>query len=222
LYLADRNQKGKTCDFTDQLRFQRRKEGIQLIKKKRGESGYYWGRERDNSATTLDGVISGFGLDQATERLLDVVAATMGLILFAPIRLIVSIAAGSQGPIFVSEMKYGYDDQAINVVRFRVVSNPRATQIGQILNQTGMRRAHSLSEVLPDISFMPADVIDDGLDDVGLHAVEHLRNARLPSAAGFPGQCQVLNYSTPRGRLGNSGTPRVSFHRRDRYCGDRQ
>ena len=65
------------------------------------------------SAAPLDSVLSGFGLDEATESALDVIVVTIGLILFAPILLIVSIAA-KRGPIFVREMKYGYDDQAIS------------------------------------------------------------------------------------------------------------
>jgi len=45
---------------------------------------------------------------------------------------------------------------------------------------------------------------------------------RLPSAARFPGQPQVLSYSTSLGRSGNSGTLRASCRQDDRCCGDRQ
>jgi lipopolysaccharide/colanic/teichoic acid biosynthesis glycosyltransferase len=75
----------------------------------------------------------------------------MGLTLFAPILLIISIAVklGSRGPIFVRETKYRYD-RAIKVLKFRVVArtNPRVTQVGQILNQTGIDELPQLFDVL--------------------------------------------------------------------------
>jgi lipopolysaccharide/colanic/teichoic acid biosynthesis glycosyltransferase len=110
------------------------------------------GRVRHKSATILDGVVSSFGLDETTKRVLDVVTATMGLILFAPILLIISIAVklGSRGPIFVRDTKYRYDNRAIKVLKFRVVArtNRRVAQLGQILNQTGIDELPQLFDVL--------------------------------------------------------------------------
>jgi hypothetical protein len=113
-----------------------------------------WGIMRPEGAkfaTIQDGVVSGFGLDEATKRVLDVVAATMGLTLFAPILLIISIAVklGSRGPIFI-QTKYRYDNRAMKVLKFRVVArtSPRVAQLGQILNQTGIDELPQLFDVL--------------------------------------------------------------------------
>ena len=46
----------------------------------------------DRNAPALDDVVAAFRLKKRTERIFDVVAAAMGLILFTPILLITSIA----------------------------------------------------------------------------------------------------------------------------------
>jgi lipopolysaccharide/colanic/teichoic acid biosynthesis glycosyltransferase len=80
-------------------------------------------------ATIQDGVVSGFGLDEATKRVLDVVAATMGLTLFAPILLIISIAVklGSRGPIFI-QTKYRYDNRAMEILGIFWRAGPAGAQ----------------------------------------------------------------------------------------------
>jgi lipopolysaccharide/colanic/teichoic acid biosynthesis glycosyltransferase len=82
----------------------------------------------------------------------------MGLILFAPILLIASIAIklDSRGPIFIRKTLYRYDNRAIKVLKFRVVTtcvegdriNPRVTQVGQILSETGIDELPQLFNVL--------------------------------------------------------------------------
>jgi len=106
-------------------------------------------RDGDKSATIQDRIVPGFGLDDAIKRALDVVVAAMGLILFAPILLIISMAVilGSRGPIFIREAKSAYDNRAIRVLKFRV-ANARVTQVGQFLNQTGIDELPQLFDVL--------------------------------------------------------------------------
>ena len=118
--------------------------------------GYLWGVMRpdsDNSAAVQDGVVPSFELSDGTKRVLDVVVASIGIILFSPILLVIAVAVklGSRGPIFVRETKSAYDNRAIEVLRFRVVAariNPRVTQVGQILSQTGIDELPQLFDVL--------------------------------------------------------------------------
>jgi undecaprenyl-phosphate galactose phosphotransferase/putative colanic acid biosynthesis UDP-glucose lipid carrier transferase len=96
------------------------------------------------------------GLDQWTKRILDIILATMGLILFAPILLLTSLAItlDSSGPILIREALPGINNKAIGVLRFRVAFaagnriNPRMTRVGQILSLTGIDELPQLTDVL--------------------------------------------------------------------------
>jgi polysaccharide biosynthesis protein PslA len=118
-----------------------------------GNSGGVMRPGSDNSAAVQAGDIPSFDLNEAIKRVLDVVAAIIGIILFAPILVTISLAVklGSRGPIFVRETKYGYDNRAIKVLKFRVMAariNLRVTQVGQILSQTGIDELPQLFDVL--------------------------------------------------------------------------
>jgi len=91
------------------------------------------------------------GLDEWTKRVIDIVIATMGLVLFAPILLLAAMAISleSAGPIFVSEALPGRS----RAIRFRVTCpagtiNPRLTRVGQILRLTGIDELPQLINVL--------------------------------------------------------------------------
>jgi lipopolysaccharide/colanic/teichoic acid biosynthesis glycosyltransferase len=91
---------------------------------------------------------------ELAKRVVDIVVATMGLILFAPILLLVSLAISldSEGPILIREALPG--NQAIRVLKFRVAFaagyriNPRMTPVGQILSLTGIDELPQLINVL--------------------------------------------------------------------------
>ena len=92
------------------------------------------------------------GLDEWTKRIVDIVLATMGLVLFSPVILLAAMAISfeSAGPIFVSEALSGSNNRAI---RFRVTCpagniNPRVTRVGQILSLTGIDELPQLINVL--------------------------------------------------------------------------
>jgi lipopolysaccharide/colanic/teichoic acid biosynthesis glycosyltransferase len=95
-------------------------------------------------------------LDQWTKRVVDMVVATMGLILFAPILLLafLAISLDSGGPIFIREALPGCNNQAIRALKFRVAFaagnriNPRMTRVGQILSLTGIDELPQLINVL--------------------------------------------------------------------------
>jgi lipopolysaccharide/colanic/teichoic acid biosynthesis glycosyltransferase len=105
-------------------------------------------------ATIQDEVVPVIGLDQWTKRVVDIILATMGLVLFAPILLLVSLAISldSRGPIFIRNALPG--NHAIRVLKFRVAFaagnriNPRMTRVGQILSLTGIDELPQLINVL--------------------------------------------------------------------------
>jgi lipopolysaccharide/colanic/teichoic acid biosynthesis glycosyltransferase len=105
--------------------------------------------------TIQEEVVAVIGLDGWTKRILDIILATMGLILFAPILLLVSLAIrlDSGSPIFIREA-LGSNNKAIRVLRFRVAFaagnriNPPMTRIGQILSLTGIDELPQLIDVL--------------------------------------------------------------------------
>lgn len=67
------------------------------------------------------------GLNQAAKRVVDVILATMGLVLFAPSLVLVSVAIGLDcgSPVFVREILSAGHNQAIRVLKFRVASGNR-------------------------------------------------------------------------------------------------
>jgi polysaccharide biosynthesis protein PslA len=107
-------------------------------------------------ATIQDEVVPVIGLDQWTKRVVDIILATMGLILFAPILLLAFLALSldSGGPVFIREALPGSNNLASRVLKFRVACaagnriNRRMTQVGQILSLTGIDELPQLINVL--------------------------------------------------------------------------
>ena len=99
--------------------------------------------------TIQDEVVPVIGLGQWTKRVVDIVVATMGLILFAPILLLASLAISldSEGPILIRE---ALPEKAIRVLKFRVGNrtNPCMTRVGQILSLAGIDELPQLFNVL--------------------------------------------------------------------------
>ena len=99
--------------------------------------------------TIEDEVVAPIGLDHWTKRVVDIVVATVGLILFAPIFLLASVAISldSQGPILIREALPG--NQAIRALKFRVAfAAGNRTRVGQILSLTGIDELPQLINVL--------------------------------------------------------------------------
>jgi undecaprenyl-phosphate galactose phosphotransferase/putative colanic acid biosynthesis UDP-glucose lipid carrier transferase len=108
-------------------------------------------------ATVQDEAVPVIWLDQWTKRLVDIIVATLGLILFAPILLLASLAISleSGGPIFVRETLAGCNNRAIRAIKFRVtyaagnrLSRRRMTQVGKILSLTGIDELPQFINVL--------------------------------------------------------------------------
>ena len=95
---------------------------------------------------------------QGAKRIFDIVAATIALLVLSPLILVVSVAIKltSRGPVFIRERGYGYNNRAIQVLKFRCTTacteanciNSRVTQVGQVLRRTGINGLPQLFNVL--------------------------------------------------------------------------
>jgi len=107
-------------------------------------------------ATIEDEIASVARFDQCIKRVIDIVVATVGLILFTPVFLLASLAISidSPGLIFIREALPGCNNKPIRVFKFRVAFaagnriNPRMTRVGQILTLTGIDELPQLINVL--------------------------------------------------------------------------
>jgi polysaccharide biosynthesis protein PslA len=93
------------------------------------------------------------GLRDRTRRILDIVTAIAGLILFAPILLIISIAIKLHypGPILSRKILHGYKNRPIEVLKFRAHAegeNSRLTWLGCVVTQSGVDELPQLINVL--------------------------------------------------------------------------
>jgi polysaccharide biosynthesis protein PslA len=87
-------------------------------------------------------------LTLVTKRVLDLVVATIGLLLFSPILIITSITIklDSRGPVFSRKTLYGYKNRSIRVFKFR--SMTRLSNVSQALCRTGIGDLPRLFNVL--------------------------------------------------------------------------
>jgi len=121
-------------------------------------------------------------IDHRIKRLLDLVGASVVLVLLAPLLLAIAllVAITSSGPVFYAQTRYGLDGRPFNMLKFRTMTvtedgatpglqqarrgDPRVTPLGRIL------RRWSLDE-LPQLF----NVLDGSMSLVGPrpHAVDH-------------------------------------------------
>jgi len=102
--------------------------------------------------------------DLFIKRTFDLIFATVGLILLAPLYLIVSIAIklDSPGPVFFHQTRHGFNNEDIRVLKFRsmttmedgdqfteaVKNDQRVTRIGRIIRSTNIDELPQLINVL--------------------------------------------------------------------------
>jgi len=111
---------------------------------------------QDSPSAARDGTELMLGSERI-HRIFNFVAAATGVILFAPIFLVTSIAIklDSHGPIFIREPKFGPGDRRIQLFKFRLVSGcgdgntpARLTRVGRVLCETGIDELPQLFNVL--------------------------------------------------------------------------
>lgn len=110
---------------------------------------------RGESKATVLSDASAFALSERTKRVVDIAVAMMGLVFFAPILLITSIAIklDSYGPIFIRETLHRRMNRPIRVLKFRVVractaSDHGVTWVGRIVSETGISELPQLVDVI--------------------------------------------------------------------------
>ncbi len=102
--------------------------------------------------------------DLFVKRSFDLVLATIGLVVISPLFLIVSIAIklDSPGPIFFRQTRHGFNNDEIDVLKFRSMTvlengnkfaqatekDPRVTRVGRIIRSTNIDELPQLINVL--------------------------------------------------------------------------
>jgi len=103
-------------------------------------------------------------VDRLLKRAIDVVGATVALIMFLPMLLMVAlwIKLDSRGPVLFRQARHGYNNAVIRVFKFRtmttmedgdkftqaVANDPRVTRVGRILRRTNIDELPQLFNVL--------------------------------------------------------------------------
>ena len=102
--------------------------------------------------------------DLIVKRAFDIVCAALGLIILSPLLMVVSIAIklDSRGPILFRQVRHGFNNEEIEVFKFRSMScmedgrtfkqavenDPRVTRIGRIIRNTNIDELPQLINVL--------------------------------------------------------------------------
>jgi Undecaprenyl-phosphate glucose phosphotransferase len=102
--------------------------------------------------------------DRLVKRTFDIAAAATGLVVLAPLLLLASIAIklDSRGPIFFRQIRHGFNNEPIRVLKFRSMTvaengnafrqarkvDPRVTRVGRILRRTNIDELPQLINVL--------------------------------------------------------------------------
>lgn len=102
--------------------------------------------------------------EQLSKRLVDVMGATLGLVLLAPLMLLSAIAIrlDSRGPVFFRQRRNGFNAKRFPIFKFRTMTvmedgaavvqakrfDPRVTRVGRILRQSSIDEVPQLLNVL--------------------------------------------------------------------------
>ena len=127
-----------------------------------GWLSYYFPRRTDSRRAAARDPSS---MQLAAKRAVDIVGASFGLLILAPllIGIAVAIKATSQGPVFFRQKRYGYHNRRFRIFKFRTMfvhlgdnkgtqqtkaDDPRITPLGRILRKTSLDELPQLLNVL--------------------------------------------------------------------------
>ena len=139
-----------------------------------------------------------------SKRIFDLVTAAAGVLLFAPILGLVSLAIKleSRGPVFSREVRYGYKNRAIRVLKFRAhalsdsddTCCPALTHVGRILRRTGIDQLPQLFSVIAgDLSIVGPQPFSGKQDFFARQPAPSVGAADLGVVrAGMTGLAQVM------------------------------
>ena len=131
-------------------------------------AGHQRGARRDSAARSRVGTLTVAEpsiLLLGAKRAVDVVGASFGLLILAPLQFGIAIAikATSPGPIFFRQKRYGYHNRRFSIYKFRTMythlgddrgtrqttsDDPRITPLGRILRKTSLDELPQLINVL--------------------------------------------------------------------------
>ena len=158
-------------------------------------------------------LIGNFKLYKYIKRGIDIVLATIGLIVLSPVFLIIAIAIKleSKGPIFFVHKRIGKNGKPIGLYKFRSMvpnaealikqftpeqmkefkenfkleNDPRITKVGKILRKTSLDELPQILNIIKgDLSIIgPRPVIKDELEKYGMNKAKFL--SVTPGLTGF-------------------------------------
>lgn len=102
-------------------------------------------------------------IDRALKRCFDLLVASVATVALSPLLVIVAIAVKLEtpGPVFFRQMRHGFNDEPIEVIKFRTMrtcqepefrqatqNDPRVTRVGRVLRRTNIDELPQLFNVL--------------------------------------------------------------------------
>ncbi|WP_246660354.1 undecaprenyl-phosphate glucose phosphotransferase [Nitratireductor sp. XY-223] len=124
--------------------------------------------------------------DSVAKRMFDIVFSILGIIVFSPVMLATAIAvkATSRGPVFFTQKRHGFNNEVINVYKFRSMyadqsdptarnavtkNDPRVTPVGRFIRRT------SIDELPQFFNALKGDLSLVGPRPHAVHAQSHDR-----------------------------------------------
>jgi lipopolysaccharide/colanic/teichoic acid biosynthesis glycosyltransferase len=137
------------------------------------------------------------------KRLFDLIAASAGVLVFAPpVAVVAAAILLSDGrPLLFRQTRLGRRRLPFTILKFRSMRDGRVTRVGRILRATGLDELPQLLNVLRgDISAVgPRPLTEDDVVRLGWHTAAS--DFRWTVPPGLTGLAQVMGTRTPRHTL---------------------